>query len=314
MQYIGEILSISVAFFWTVTALCFEYASKKTGAIPLNLIRLVMAFAMLAITLWLTIGSPIPLQAGYATWFWLAISGLIGFVFGDFCLFHAYIKIGSRFTQLLMTLAPPAAAIAGVVILNERLNGWSILGMVVTLSGIILSIVGRDEQQAGKFKLKIPLKGLLLAMGAGVGQGVGLVFSKLGMNHFHENLVSQNAGEASFYMIPFASSQIRIITGIIGFSILILLTKQHKQLIPAIQHGKAMGMAAIGTLFGPFIGVSLSLMAVQYTQAGVASTLMALSPIIILLPAYLIYKQKVTLMESIGAVISVIGVSLFFMG
>jgi drug/metabolite transporter (DMT)-like permease len=70
----------------------------------------------------------------------------------------------------------------------------------------------------------------------------------------------------------------------------------------------ALGM----TFFGPFLGVSLSLMAVQYTSAGIASTIMALTPIIILLPSKLIFKQVVTAKEVIGAFISVIGVSLFF--
>lgn len=70
--------------------------------------------------------------------------------------------------------------------------------------------------------------------------------------------------------------------------------------------------SASGTFFGPFVGVSLSLMAVQYTNAGVASTLMALTPIIILLPSKLIFKEVITFRQVLGAVISVAGVALFF--
>lgn len=313
MQFTGEIISLVVALLWTFTALAFEFASKRMGALPLNLIRLLMAFVMLGITLWITTGAPVPLQAGPQTWLWLAVSGLIGFVFGDFCLFYAYVQIGSRFTQLMMTLAPPAAAVFGAIILGEKLNQHAILGMVVTLTGIILSIVGRNETEKGGFHLKLPLKGLLLAMGAGIGQGVGLVFSKLGMDYFTLDLQGDPDAGNMIRMLPFAASQIRIITGIVGFTLILLFTRRIQLLLPAARQRKAMGMAVIGTLFGPFLGVSLSLMAVQYTETGIASTLMALTPIIILLPAYLFFKQKITWIEILGAVISVIGVSLFFL-
>lgn len=38
--YTGEIISLGVAASWTITALCFEYAGKRIGALPLNIIRL----------------------------------------------------------------------------------------------------------------------------------------------------------------------------------------------------------------------------------------------------------------------------------
>ena len=69
-----------------------------------------------------------------------------------------------------------------------------------------------------------------------------------------------------------------------------------------------------GTLdYYPFVGVGFSLMAVQYTGAGIASTLMALTPIIIILPSYWLFRQPVTWRSVAGALISVLGVSLFFL-
>ncbi|MDO5570111.1 MAG: DMT family transporter [Bacteroidales bacterium] len=310
MQFVGEIISLAVAIFWTVTALCFEYSSKKVGALPLNLIRLLMAFVMLGGLLFFVTGEIVPSNAGKNAWIWLSVSGLIGFVFGDFCLFKSYILIGSRFTQLMMTLAPPSAAIAGSIILGEKLSNYSVLGMIVTLVGIIISIVGRNGE---KWSIKLPLGGLLLAMGAGLGQGIGLVFSKLGMNFYQENISLINSSKESLNMIPFAASQIRIITGIVGFFILIVLTRNLRNFFNAFKVKKAMGVAAVGTFFGPFVGVAGSLMAVQYTQTGIASTLMALTPIIILLPSSILYKQKISYIEILGAFISVVGVALFFL-
>jgi drug/metabolite transporter (DMT)-like permease len=75
-----------------------------------------------------------------------------------------------------------------------------------------------------------------------------------------------------------------------------------------------MGVAVATTIFGPFVGVGFSLMAVQYTAAVIASTLMAMTPIIIILPSYWLFHQKITWKVVLGALISVLGVSLFFLG
>lgn len=310
-MYTGEFISLGVAASWMITALCFEYAGKRTGALPLNIIRLLMAIGMLGITLAVTTGHAIPWEAGYKAWFWLAISGFIGYVLGDYCLFNSYLLIGSRFGQLFMTLAPPSAALAGWLILGERLNGYAIAGMLVTMSGIGLSIMGRGKSApSGKWHLKLPLKGVLFGIGAGIGQGVGLVFSKLGMDYYMERI---DPGDLlAMRLLPFAATQIRAIVGLAGFLAILFWTRQGGALLRAVRDRKAMVAATGGTVFGPFLGVSFSLMAVQYTEAGVASTLMALTPVMILLPAYFILKQKITFREIIGAIVSVVGVSLFF--
>lgn len=309
-SHVGEIISLGVAASWTITALCFEYAGKRVGALSLNIIRLVMAIVMLGITLQFFTGNVVPMNANGEAWFWLAISGFIGYVLGDYCLFNSYLLIGSRFGQLFMTLAPPSAAIAGMFILGEHMSVYAVIGMLVTMFGIGLSIFGRGVGQSEKWHLKLPLKGVLLGIGAGVGQGVGLVFSKLGMGYYMQQIDMSDS--LAVVMVPFASTQIRALFGVAGFLAVMLYTRQGKALVSSLKDRKAMTAATGGTIFGPFLGVSFSLMAVQYTEAGVASTLMALTPIMILAPAYFMFKQKITLREIIGAIISVIGVSLFF--
>jgi drug/metabolite transporter (DMT)-like permease len=310
-MYTGELISLGVAISWTFSALFFEHAGKRMGSIVLNIYRLAMAIGMSGITLLIFTGAFVPLDAGYEAWLWLGISGLIGYVLGDYCLFNAYILIGSRFGQLFMTLAPPSAALTGLLILHEQMSAYAIVGMFITLFGIGLSIVGRTPEHTKKLKLKLPFKGILFGVGAGVGQGVGLVFSKLGMDYYTAAIDVSDATTA--FLLPFASTQIRAVVGIAGFLVMLLWNGNRKAFAAACKDGKAMSTTAAGTFFGPFVGVAFSLMAVQYTEAGIASTLMALTPILILLPSYFYYKQKVTAKETIGAIISVIGVSLFFM-
>jgi drug/metabolite transporter (DMT)-like permease len=74
-----------------------------------------------------------------------------------------------------------------------------------------------------------------------------------------------------------------------------------------------MKMISLGAIFGPFIGVSLSLYAVQHTNTGIAATLMALVPILIIVPSAIIFKEKITAQQVIGAIISIAGASIFFL-
>ena len=310
MNHLGEIISLIVAASWTVTALFADKASHRIGSITTNVLRLSMAIVFLAALLWVSIGHPYPVYASGQAWLWLALSALVGYVFGDWCLFNCYLSIGARFGQLFMTLAPPMAAIAGWAILGETLTWKSCLAMVVTLCGIAISILSRGGGH--KVQLTLPFKGVLLGLGAGIGQGVGLVLSKVGLQHYAD-AIPMDAPSRMAQMLPFASTMIRAIVGASGFLALMALQKDLPRLKQAVHDRTGMGYALIVTLFGPVLGVSLSLMAVQYTGAGIASTLMALSPVFILIPYALIYKQRIKFREVLGVLVSMTGVALFFL-
>ncbi len=310
MNHLGEIISLGVAVSWTITAWFADKASRRVGAMVTNVLRLVLATLFLGILLWITVGHPYPVYADRSTWLWLGLSALVGYVFGDYCLFNCYLYIGPRFGQLLMTLAPPMAAIAGWLMLGETLSWKSLLAMGVTLCGIGLSILSRDS---GKHvRLDLPLKGLLLGVGAGVGQGVGLVLSKIGMEYYADALPA-DAPALMEGMLPFASTMLRAIIGGLGFLLILGLQKDFPKLGKAVKDPVALKYASIITLFGPALGVSLSLMAVRYAHAGIASTLMALTPVFILLPEVLVNKKKVRLKELLGLAVSITGVALFFL-
>ena len=181
----------------------------------------------------------------------------------------------------------------------------SIVAMFVTLIGIGISILGCGEHH--KVSLKLPLNGVLFAIGAALCQGIGLVLSKIGMDHYDTGMMPD-------WLIPFSANFLRCIAGIVGFAFLQYFHEGFSPLRKAMQDSKGMIVATATTIFGPFVGVGFSLMAVQYTNAGIASTLMALTPIIIILPSYWLFHQKITWRSVLGAVISVLGVSLFFMG
>jgi drug/metabolite transporter (DMT)-like permease len=305
MTYIGELISIGVAFSWTATALLSEFGSKRLGNLTLNVLRMALALVFSLVLFGVVTGSILPPGASAEAAGWMLLSGLVGYVIGDFCLFQCYIIIGSRYGQLFMTLAPLTAALMAWVTLGQQMTEMSILAMLVTLFGIGISVLGRGEHH--RVSLKLPLNGVLFAVGAAICQGVGLVLSKIGMDHY------EAVADMPEWLVPFSANFFRCVAGIIGFTLLLYMREGFLPLREALHDRKGMSVAVATTLFGPFVGVGFSLMAVQYTAAGIASTLMAMTPIIILLPSYWLFHERITWKAVLGALISVIGVSLFFL-
>ena len=306
MHYLGEFISIGVAFSWTATALLSEFGSKRLGNLTLNVLRMALALLFSVVLFGVVTGNILPPGASAEACGWMLLSGLVGYVIGDFCLFQCYIIIGSRYGQLFMTLAPLSAALMAWVTLGQQMTLMSILAMLVTLFGISISVLGRGEHH--KVSLKLPLNGILFAIGAAVCQGVGLVLSKIGMDYY------EPSASMPEWLVPFSANFYRCVAGIIGFTFLLYYRDGIAPLREAMHDKKGLSVATATTIFGPFVGVGFSLMAVQYTAAGIASTLMAMTPIIIILPAYWLFHEKITWKAILGALISVIGVSLFFLG
>ncbi|MGE5633537.1 MAG: DMT family transporter [Caulobacteraceae bacterium] len=294
-SHLGELAALSTALCWTVTAVAFESAGKKVGSLSVNLIRLIIAFFLLGAFTFFTRGMILPFDATGSNWLWLLISGMIGFVVGDLFLFQAYVEIGSRISLLIMSAVPPITALTGFLIMGEKITLMAFAGMLVTVAGIAIVILSRSSGDK-KVKLSHPLRGLTFAFIGALGQAFGLVFSKLGMGTYN----------------PFAATQIRVIAAIAGFSIVITVSKKWGNLFAAVKDCKAMRNIAIGSFFGPFLGVSFSLLAVQHTATGIVSTITSISPILIIPASIMIFKEKVLAKEIIGALVSIIGVALLF--
>ena len=301
--HLGEFAALLTTLFWTITALAFDTASKRIGSMHVNLLRLALATIFLSVFSFFHRGLFFPVDADLHTWIWLAISGIVGFIIGDYCLFQAYVITGARVAMLMMTLAPVFAAFTAWIMLGEVMSAKNLLAMVITLTGIALVIFTRTKETSTdilkrkrKYSMSYPVKGIVLGLIAAAGQGVGIVMSKYGMRDYD----------------PFAASHIRVLTGLVGFAILFFVLGKWKELPTSFKDSKSMKWLVVGSIFGPFLGVSFSLMAVQHTDAGIAQTIMSLTPVLIIPPAVYFNKERVTGREIIGAFIAVTGVILFF--
>lgn len=298
-MYLGEIAALLTAACWVGSSVSFEYAGKKVGSLVLNLMRLIISFFIITlINLVITRG----FQNIALTWesFWiLMLSGLIGFILGDIFLFKAFIVIGARISMLIMALAPPLTAVLSYFFLGETLGAMQIVGMLVTVLGIVIVITGKEPKEGSKGKLVVrhSWKGIFFAFMGAVGQALGLIFSKMGVRDLN----------------PFVATQVRILAGILGFILILTWTRSWERFRNAFRLRDVMTRITIGSFFGPVVGVSLSLTAVKYTSTAVASTLMALTPILIIPVSVLFLKEKIKANEIVGALVGVVGVAILFL-
>lgn len=293
--HLGEVAALFTAVCWAVTSTAFEHSGKKIGSMNLNLIRLVIGLSFLSLYRLITKGEAIPLNMASNTWFWLSLSGVVGIVLGDLLLFEAFVVIGARISMLIYASVPPLSGFLAFVFLGESMNLFQIIGMTITIVGISIVILVKNTTSE-KLTFAHPIKGIVLAFGGAIGQSAGYILGKFGM-------------AASD---PFEATQIRLIAGLVGFIIIFTLRNYWKTLIPAFKQGKAMISVTIGSFFGPFVGISLSLYAVQRINPGVASTLMSITPILLIPVAVFIKREKVSLREVLGSLLAMCGIAIMF--
>jgi len=303
IPYPGELAALGTVFCWTGSALFFEAAGKRIGSLSVNLIRLVLALGLFAATLSITRGMPVPVDFSAAAWFWLTVSGIAGFTFGDMCLFRAFVEIGPRVSCLIMSLYPPMAALIGWAVLGESYTLVQWLGIATSVAGVSWVVAdgvkangSSGERQESSTPLilarRITLRGVLLALGGALGQAVGIVTGKHGMGDLD----------------PLACTQIRVIAGIGGFVLIFLVIRLWPRVVRSLRDAQAMLLTTGGAVVGPFLGVGLMMVSIQHTSVGVTATFTALVPITLIPPAVLLHKERVTWAAAAGTVVAVAGV------
>jgi len=297
MERIGELAALTTAICWTTGALFFERGIKHIGVLTVNFIKVSIAFLLLTLTAAIFRGMPLPLDASLNNWVFLSISGFVGFVITDMFLFSAYRTVGPRVAMLFMALSPPMTAGIAFLFLGESLEQRGLFGMSLVISGIVLAIIGRSGGLELFKTNKEDRRGYLFAFFASLGQSIGMILTKIGIEGYD----------------AIAGTQIRTLTAIIGFGLVSLIFYGGKNIKNAVKNPAGLKYTAIGSVFGPFLGVTFSLYAIQRVSAGVASTLIGLTPIMIIVPELLFLKKKIKPLEIAGAIVAVCGTALFFL-
>jgi len=302
LYLLGQIAAIMTSSLWTINSLLFASAGKKIGSISVNAYRIIMAVIFLSVTHILLFGSILP-SASNGQWFWIGLSGIVGLGIGDFGLFAAFVIIGPRRSVLIMSLSPVFAAIIAFLLLNETLSQFAILGMIITLIGIVIVILEKEEKTyEERLSKKVKTWGIFLAFIGAMGQGIGVVFAKKGMLFESNSTVN-----------PLSATLIRMILAALFIWISVILAGKLPELKKAIKNRKGIKYTTAGAFIGPFLGVTFSMIAVTFTEIGIAQTLMSLMPVMIIPILWIIYKQKTSIRGIGGACIAIVGVAILFL-
>lgn len=295
---LGNIVALVTAALWSGTSILFTLASQRVGSQVVNRGRLLLAVGFLLLAHWLTLGTPIPLHAGLDRWGWLGLSAVVGLVIGDGLLFYAFTQIGPRLSMLLMALVPVMSTVLAWLWLGEMLRPLELLAIVITIGGIAWVVLERSTSAVEEERPRRYGVGVLCGVGAALGQAVGLVLSKTGM-----------AGGFP----PLSASLIRLITAAAAIWLLAVFQGELRSTLAGLRDRRALTLILGGALGGPAIGMSLSLVAVQLSAVGIASTLMALSPVLLLPLAYWVFHERITLRAVLGTALAMLGVAMIFL-
>jgi drug/metabolite transporter (DMT)-like permease len=301
MQTLGVVAGIATAFCWAISPLVFTAAAKVYGPVVVNRIRLLIAVVLLWLLHTILFGSPVPVNVTWDHWMWLSLSGIVGLTLGDLVMFHSYVRVGPRLGTLLMAISPVMSTLLAWLFLGERLRPAEIFGICVTVAGIAWVVMERQHptQEQQPRDRRDYLIGVLCGLGGALGQAGGLILSKKGLsgnfNPMSSVVIRMTAATAAMWLITLFSGQVRA-----------TFTTVRTDL-------KVLPLLLVGVLVGPIIGIWLSMISVQNIPVGIASTLMALTPIILLPFSRFAFHEKVSLRAVAGTFVSIAGVVILYM-
>lgn len=298
----GELIALITTLCWSLGIFPFTEASKRIGTAPVNQYRLLLAWILISIILFFT--NSLNLVDLFSKphlyhYVFLGASGIIGFTIGDYCSFKSFTILGPKLGSLYTTFAPGAALSMGFLVLGEKINLMGMLGIVITIGGVIwLTLSKKDTAAAEKAGFKRDRTGIILGIIGALCQGTGLVLSKYGMDYYTEHIPTMHA------------VWIRLLFAFVAAFLVSLFAKKLISNSKPILTNKnnALPYMVLGTILGPICGVTCSLIAIQKIEVAVAQTIFALLPIVVLPVNLLVYKEKITLQSVFACLIAILGV------
>jgi drug/metabolite transporter (DMT)-like permease len=299
---LGETSAVATSVLWTISSIFFTSAGRKIGSLSVNAYRTIMAIGFLVVAHAILLGTFLPM-ASKEQWLWMGASGVVGLGIGDAGLFAAYVTIGPRRSVLVMALAPIFASVGAFLMLGEILPELAVIGIAITLAGVVVVIL-EEEERSGETPVPKKLKtyGVFFALIGALGQGIGLVFAKKGID-FNPQVT----------LNPISATLMRLILGALFVWIVTIAARRFPELSRAVRNREGMTNTAAGALIGPFLGITLSMIAVTYTETGVAQTLKSQMPVLIIPTVWILYRQRTSWRGITGAAIAVVGVAILFL-
>jgi drug/metabolite transporter (DMT)-like permease len=294
---LGQLAALATAFCWSLTAVFFSYSGRLVGSDVVNRSRLLFAMLFITITHLLLEGTIFPFGAEPYRWGWLALSSLLGLVLGDTFLFRAYVLVGPRLSMLMMSTVPILSTAMARVFLGERVAGVELAGILITVAGIGWVVTERRSDTVA-VENKNYRAGLFFAFLGALGQAANLIAAKFALGGDFPSI---------------SATSIRLLLALVILWVLAAYRRQIRYTFGKWRNRPALKSMIAGSIVGPFLGIWFSLVAVQLAPVGIAATLMALPPVILIPLGYLLYDERVSTRGIMGTIITFCGVALIFL-
>jgi len=302
----GFLFAFAATFCWAVAAFPLTAASRQLPVNSMNHLRLLLSTILILLVAlvmdakgFMSIFSP----AYTNGWLWLGLSGIVALVIGDFFSFRSYAILSPQHGSILTTLSPTSALLFGILLVDEHINWVGIIGMLITIIGVMSISLGRSQRNA------IPdhghgsvLKGIVFGILAAVCHGGALAFSKKGF------ITQAETGDAIGW--PDATF-IRIVSAMLLVYAISFFSGKTKEVWTHLKDSReGIKNTIIGSVFNPGMSVALSMITILYIDVAVAQTIFAMVPLFALIIAFAVYKEKVTIRSVLGVLASLVGVAL----
>jgi drug/metabolite transporter (DMT)-like permease len=293
----GEIAALGTSILWSLTSVLFTLAGRRVGSVVVNRIRLVFAVLLISLTHLILQNKIVPDNVYPERVFWLGLSGIIGLVAGDASLFQAFVLIGPRLSMLMMALSPVISTLLAWIFLGEYLTTVDLIAVLITISGIAW-VVWENNMTLPNIERKNYVLGILFGLGGAFGQAGGLITSRLGM-------------EGGFP--PLSATLLRMVAAMLFLWLITIFQGKARSTLLVLKDRYVFWTILGASIVGPYLGVWFSLIAIDQAQIGVASTLMALSPIFLIPLGKWVFKEHISSRIVFGTILALIGVTMIFM-
>lgn len=287
-------MALCAAMLGAIGSNLYAKLGERLSSDMIGCVRMYLALPIAFVIMWISgqgVSSGIPASAFAA----MLSSGFIGFFLCDLFMFKAIVDFGPRETAVVMTFNPALTAFTAFLLMGESLTSKQILGMAVTVIGIVTMVCGEGKTQRRTGSNL--LVGLLCAIAAAFLQTAADITAKLSVSD----------------LPVLTSNALRVAGGFAAWAILsVIKRKDYATQMRVFADSNYLLILILAVIAGPVLGTTLSLGAMTKAPVGIVKSIVNSSPVLMIPIDYFYRKKKLTFLSVAGTVISVLGVMLLF--
>lgn len=206
-------------------------------------------------------------------------TGIVSVAFFSFCYFQTMTLTSLSVAAILLYTAPTFVTLMAAVLFKEKLTGRKMVALILAFLGCVLvtGIGGREMNI-------VPL-GILTGLGSGIGYALYSIFGLYAIERGYTSMT------ITLYTFLFAS------IGTLPFV-------SYPKIISCFEGNGRLAVAAVGlivlTTVAPYFVYTLGL---EYMEAGKASVIASIEPVVATLIGVIIYKEEIGVMGLAGVLL-----------